>query len=142
MRAILWPCRGSGCESGAGIWLLDGSSERDGGMVEVVPDRYGGDAGNRSVLDRAVRRSRTAWHPGGTGERAAHQKCAGVKDRCAGMPVADEVAHLRTDARFVPTTAGHGIPADNLASAGPARQGGRTGGAAHAEGADQNEHSA
>ena len=34
-----------------------------------------------------------------------------------------------------------GRGADDLAVAGPARQGGGTGGAAHAEGADQNEHS-
>ena len=57
------------------------------------------------------------------------------------MPVADETAHLRADARFVPATAGYGIRANDLASAGPARQGGRTGGAAHAESADQNEYS-
>ena len=44
-------------ESGAGVRVLDGGPEPDGGMVKVVPDRYGGDAGHGSVLDRAVRRS-------------------------------------------------------------------------------------
>ena len=56
--------------------------------------------------------------------------------------MADETAHLRTAARFVPAAAGDGRRAHDLASAGPARQGGRTGGAAHAESADENEHSA
>ena len=73
------------------------------------------------AMDRAVRHSRTARHPGGTGERTAHEKCPGSKDRCAGMSVADETAHIRTDARFVPATAGYGIRADDLAGAGPAR---------------------
>ena len=54
---------------------------------------------------------------------------------------ADEVAYLWAAARFVPAGGKYGGGADDLAVAGPARQGGGTGGAAHAEGADQNEHS-
>src|ERR1700689_1613271 len=45
------------------------------------------------------------------------------------------------NAQHTRNAAGHGIRADDLASAGPARQGGRTGRAAHAESDDQNEHS-
>ena len=47
---------------------------------------------------------------------------SGDKDTVAsspqGMPVADEVAHLRTDARFVPAAAGHGIRAHHLNDCG------------------------
>src|SRR5580700_1016513 len=71
-------------------------------MVKVVPDRYGGHASHGRILDRAVRRSRAAWHPGGAGECAAHQKRAGTKNRCAGMPMADEIAYLRTTGRLLP----------------------------------------
>src|SRR5580704_2591683 len=110
-------------------------------MVQVVPDRYGGHASHGCVLDRAVRRSRAAWHPGGAGEWAAHQKRPRTKNRCAGMPMADETAHLRTAARLLPAGAGDGKRAHDLAPAGSARQGSGTGGATHAESADENEYS-
>jgi len=57
-------------------------------------------------------------------------------------PVADEVAHLWAAPQLVPAGGNHGRGADDLAVAGPARQAGGTVGAAHAEGADQDERSA
>ena len=91
------------------------------------------------LLDCPLRRSRTAWDPRGAGQRTAHQKRARAEDRRAGMPVADEIAHLRTVARFLPPAAGYVIRAHDLAFTGSARQGCRTRGAAHAEGTDEDE---
>src|SRR5258708_36709060 len=115
-RATMWRCRRIGTRiRGAGIRVVDGGLEPDSGMVKVVPDRYGGDASHGRVLDRSVRRSRAAWHPGGAGECAAHQKRTRAKNRWAGMPMADKTAHLRAAARRLPTGAGDGKPAHDLA---------------------------
>src|SRR5260370_37283735 len=108
-------------------------------MVTVVPDRYGGDASHGRVLDRSVRRSRAAWHPGGAGECAAHQKRTRAKNRCAGMPMADETGHLQAATGLLPAAAGDGKYAHDLAPTSSERDGSGTARAVHAESVVDNE---
>src|SRR6266853_6092756 len=51
------------------------------------------------------------------GERAGDEESAGSQKRCAGEPMADEAAHLRAVAKFVPAVATDPQDADVLAAA-------------------------
>jgi len=68
-------------------------------------------------------------------KRAGDQEPAGTQERCAGMPVVDEAAHLWAAAKFLPSAGADPCSADDLAAAEPAGKGSRTGGQRiHAEG--------
>src|SRR6266704_1761878 len=55
------------------------------------------------VLDPAVRHFGRTQLRGVSGECTAHQEPAGTQERCAGKPVAAEIAHLRVAEQFLPT---------------------------------------
>jgi phosphoserine phosphatase len=67
------------------------------------------------------------------------QESAGTQERCTGIAVVDEAAHLRAIAKFVSSAGADLCGADDLAPAGPTGEGSRPGGSADAEGAYDNE---
>ena len=79
--------------------------------------RVAGDAVHGGVLDSGIRHSGGSRLESVPGERARNQESAREKDRRAREPVADEVAHLRMIAEFVPAVGTNPADEDLLAAA-------------------------
>src|SRR5260370_28768537 len=108
-------------------------------MAEGVSDRHGSNTGHGSVLGGGVRCVGSGRVESVGGERAGDEESTWAKERCAGMRVVEEAAHVWIAAEFVPATGGDSRVARSVAIAGAV--GGRRGpgGATDAEGTDGDE---
>src|SRR4029077_6461706 len=84
--------------------------------------------------------SRTSWFGSLPGECSGDEESAGAQKRRTRESVADEVAHLRTVAKFISAVAGDPQAADVLASAQRSRAECRPTHSTDAEDADANEY--
>src|SRR5258708_37876815 len=100
-------------------------AEGDGGLAEAMRDSDRRNAIHWRVLDRGIRHSRTSWFGSLPGECSGYEESAGAQKRRTRESVADEVAHLRTVAKFISAVAGDPQAGDLLASAQPSRAAGR-----------------
>src|SRR6202050_4973515 len=111
-------------------------------MAEVLRHWHGGDTVYWGVLDRLARDPGRAWDRGLPGQCARDQESAGAQERCAGVSMADETAHLRIAAEFLPAAGRDSGGAHRLAAARPVGAGRGTCDSADPKSADDDEHSA
>src|ERR1700736_5543281 len=122
------------------VWILDGGLATNGGLAERLWHPHGGSAVHWGLLDRRSGSSGTRRDRGLSGECAGDQESTGAQERCAGVPVADEAAHLRVAAQFLPATGTDPRHTHDLAAAGPVGEGCRARHPADAESADDHEY--
>src|SRR6266478_2045039 len=104
------------CAAGAGVRMLDGRPETDGRVAEIVRSEDGSDAVDGSLLDRGIRRSGTGGAECMAEQCARHKKSTRAQERCAGEPVAHEVAYVWIVAELVPTAGRDTGSAANVSS--------------------------
>src|SRR5580704_18649743 len=110
-----------------------------GELVASLRSEVCGLAVYRSVLDPPIRHFGRTRVRGLSGQCTAHQESAGTKERCAGKPVAAEVAYLRVAEQFVSTTLEDSGPAHLLAAAATTRHWGGDLRSTNAESTDADE---